>query len=78
MASKDEHSSVEKWTWSVMSTILFVLISMPAMYKLVQMILPFISIAENGCPTYLGLFLHSIVYLLLHRTMIALNVSLKN
>ncbi len=63
-------SSSTKWQISLFSALIFVVVVNPFTYKLTQQVLGgFLGkIAEpNGCPTTVGLVLHTIVYLLLVR-----------
>ena len=71
-----EHSksSEEKWKYSVIAGILFFIIANPSVYKVVDKIVGSIlgrmfgKIAgPGGCPTTVGLILHSIVYVLVIR-----------
>jgi hypothetical protein len=63
-------SSNKKWQISIFSALIFVLVIHPYTYILTQKLLGgFLGkIAEsNGCPTTLGLIIHTIVYILLVR-----------
>lgn len=63
-------SSSMKWQISLLSAIIFIVVVNPFTYKLTQQVLGgFLGkIAEpNGCPTMVGLVLHTIVYILLVR-----------
>ncbi len=59
-----------KWKISLFSAIIFILVVNPYTYMLTQKLLggflPKIS-ESNGCPTMFGLFIHTIVYILLIR-----------
>lgn len=69
----DSKSNSEKWLCAAIFALLFIVISHPAMYKLVNMIYSSISGASfavsdaAGCPTTFGLILHTIVFFLLAR-----------
>lgn len=69
-------SSSEKWHISLFSAIIFVLVVNPYMYKLTQSLFSSIlgTIAVNGCPTMMGLLLHTVVYVLLVRYSMDLNL----
>ncbi len=69
-------SSSEKWNISVFSAIIFVLVVNPCTYKLTQSLFSSIlgTIAVNGCPTMMGLLLHTLVYTLLVRYSMDLNL----
>jgi len=61
-------SSYKKWQISIFSAFIFILVIHPYTYILTQTILGGLlgKIAEsNGCPTTLGLVIHTIVYILL-------------
>jgi hypothetical protein len=59
-----------KWQITLFSALIFLVVVCPYTYKLTQRLLGGIlgRIAEpNGCPTYTGLLLHTLVYILLVR-----------
>ena len=63
-------SSSMKWQISLFSALIFIVVVNPFTYKLTQQTLGGLlgKIAEtNGCPTTVGLVLHTLVYLLLVR-----------
>jgi hypothetical protein len=63
-------SSYKKWQISIFSAFIFILVIHPYTYILTQNLLGgcFGKIADNnGCPTTLGLIIHTIVYILLVR-----------
>ena len=62
-------SSSEKWNITLFSALIFILVVNPYTYKLTQSLFGNIlgSITINGCPTMIGLVLHTIVYILLVR-----------
>lgn len=63
-------SSYKKWQISIFSAFIFILVVNPYTYKFTQNVFggSLGKIAEaNGCPTTLGLALHTIVYTLLVR-----------
>ena len=69
-----EHSksSVEKWKYSAIAGLLFFIIANPTVYKVVDKIIASaIGIGKvagpAGCPTFGGLILHSLVYMLVIR-----------
>ena len=59
-------NNAAKWRYSAYSAILFFLIAMPATYFVTNKIFRVIT-DTHGAPTYLGVVLHSIVFLLLIR-----------
>lgn len=70
-------SNYMKWQISIFSAFIFLLVSIPCTYKLTQKILGGIlgQIADaSGCPTTCGLALHTLVYILLVRGSMELNM----
>lgn len=70
-------SSYTKWQISIFSAFIFILVISPCTYKLTQKIFGGIlgQIADaNGCPTMRGLALHTVVYILLVRGSMDLNL----
>ena len=73
-------SSSMKWQITLFSAIIFLLVIHPYTYKFTQKLLGGIlcKIAEaNGCPTTRGLLLHTLVYILLVRGSMDLNLFQK-
>ena len=62
-------TSSQKWKITIFSAFLFLLVVNPYTYKLTQSLLGNLvgKIAVNGCPTTTGLLLHTVVYILLVR-----------
>lgn len=62
-------TSSEKWNISLFSLFIFLVVVNPFTYSLTNSILKSIvgPLVINGCPTAIGIFIHSIVYLLLVR-----------
>lgn len=53
-----------KWKYSFYSALIFFIISSPQIYKITHRILgKYVKIANGGCPTAVGLVLHSVVYM---------------
>ena len=70
MGEKAAHADPEslKWMYSLYSAIIFFVIANPFTYKIVQSILGrFVKIANGGCATQVGVFVHSIVFMLIVR-----------
>lgn len=73
-------SSYRKWQISIFSAFIFILVVHPYTYVLTQKMFSGIlgQISEpNGCPTTRGLVLHTIVYILLVRGSMDLNLFTK-
>lgn len=73
-------SSSMKWQITIFSAFIFLLVIHPYTYKFTQKLLSGIlgKIAEaNGCPTTRGLLLHTLVYILLVRGSMDLNLFKK-
>ena len=68
---KNGASSQDKWRYTFYTAILFMIIASPFMFKIVNSILgSLVKICDkNGCPTTIGLVLHTIVFALLLRLM---------
>jgi hypothetical protein len=65
-------SEKQKWMASAIGAVLFVIVSLPQIYQLVELIVSKLSgksglISNNGCPTMVGIILHGVVFLLLVR-----------
>jgi len=62
-------SNSQKWQISIFSALIFLLVVNPYTYNLTNSLLGGIigTIAKNGCPTMVGLLLHTVVYVLLVR-----------
>ncbi len=62
-------SSIQKWNISIFSALIFILVVNPFTYKITNTLFSkFIGkTAINGCPTTIGLILHTIVYTVLVR-----------
>ena len=69
-------SSSQKWQITFFSAVIFLLIVNPFTYKLTNSIFRSLlgPISVNGCPTFVGLALHTIVYILLVRYSMDLNL----
>jgi Na+/glutamate symporter len=74
---EDEYyNSYDKWRYSIYSALVFLIISCPYTYLLVNKLLgKYIKISSlNGCPTIVGIFVHSLVFALIIRGMMELNI----
>lgn len=67
---KCELSNVKKWTYTLYTTIIFILVSLPYTYRITNKLLKGIFgvlCEKNGCPTNIGLVIHTIVFTLILR-----------
>jgi hypothetical protein len=66
-------SNEKKWCISILSAVLFIIIASPEVFKLTNCIfndnLSIPTIDENGKPTWTGVLIHGIVFLLITRLM---------
>ena len=71
-----ELDNQNKWKYTLVTTVIFLLIANPFTYKLVSKILrPFVKIADsNGCPTIAGLMVHALVFTLILRYIMDLKI----
>jgi len=62
-------TNVDKWRYTLYTTVLFLLIVNPMTYRFVNMLLgKVVKIADNtGCPTPYGMLIHAFVFTLLLR-----------
>ena len=62
-------TSNEKWSISAYSAVLFFIIASPFLYSVVNSVTSQVGLvlASGGCPNYLGLFVHAIVFMLIVR-----------
>ncbi|ADO67114.1 hypothetical protein crov081 [Cafeteria roenbergensis virus] len=69
-------TSEEKWRISIFSAALFLTVVHPMTFQLTNSMLePLIgTLSTNGCPTTVGLFIHTIVFVLLVRYSMDLNI----
>ena len=73
-------SSFKKWQISIFSAFIFIAVIHPYTYRLTQNVLGGLlgKLAErNGCPTTRGLVVHTLVYILLVRGSMNLNLFTK-
>jgi len=70
-------TSMDKWRYSFYTLLIFIIVVNPMTYKLVNglLISIFGKLADGkGCPTMMGLVIHSIVFLLLVRYVMDLDI----
>ena len=63
------YTSKDKWTVAILGGLLFMLISSPFLYNLINYITVQFGLQTSflGCPTFLGLFIHTTLFVLLVR-----------
>ena len=74
-------SSYKKWQITIFSAFIFILVVNPYTYMLTQKLLGGLIgkiASDNGCPTLLGLLIHTIVYMLLVRGSMDLHLFAKS
>ena len=71
-----EPSDMDKWRWTIYTTILFLIIVNPMTYKFVQKLLgSFVKVADaSGCPTMNGILVHAVVFTLLLRVLMDMKI----
>jgi len=62
---------MQKWKCAIVLAIVFVILSLPQTYNLVDSLLRGVvtPVANNGCPTVVGVMLHAVVFALLVRVL---------
>jgi len=74
---KNKPTSLDKWRYSFYTLLVFILVVNPFTYKIINSILVkmFGKLAEiKGCPNMLGLLTHSIIFLLIVRYIMDMNL----
>jgi hypothetical protein len=73
---EDDYIYKDKWRYSFYSTLAFLIISSPYTYMLVNKLLgEFVKVSSaNGCPTMMGLLIHAVVFALIIRSMMELDI----
>jgi hypothetical protein len=68
-APKQVLSNAEKWKYTLYTTVIFLIVANPYMYRFVQILLGrFVKVADkSGCPTWVGFLLHAVVFTLILR-----------
>ena len=64
-------SNADKWRVSILAGLIFMLVSSPFLYNLVDKVTsPLnLNVANNGCPTMLGLFLMTVLFVVITRAL---------
>lgn len=61
------YTSKDKWIVAIVSGLIFLLLSSPFLYEITDKIFSMFKISNNGCPTVMGLILHTIFFMLIIR-----------
>lgn len=74
--NEEDYGSSDKWKYSIYSALIFLIISSPYTYLLVNKLLgSFTKISSpTGCPTLIGLFIHAAVFALVIRGVMELDI----
>lgn len=63
-------TSQDKWRWTLLTVIIFIIVINPLTYIIVNKIFNIVGLtisSTSGCPTLLGLTVHTVVFTLLLR-----------
>jgi len=64
-------TNADKWRYTLLTTLIFLIVVNPMTYQLVQKlfgnVLGNIANPTTGCPTYLGIAIHAIIFTLILR-----------
>jgi len=73
---EEDYGSEDKWKYSLYSAIVFLLISSPYTYMLMNSLFGSVVAVSSsaGCPTIVGLLLHALVFMLIIRGMMELDI----
>ena len=73
-----EPNSMDKWRYTLITTVLFLIIVNPMTYKLTNKIFSKIfgslANASSGCPSMLGIGIHAVVFTLLLRLLMDMKI----
>ena len=71
-------SNADKWRYTLLTTVIFLIVVNPMTYQLVQKlfgnVLGNIANSATGCPTYLGIAVHTVVFTLILRYVMDLDI----
>lgn len=70
-------SNEDKWRWTLSTAVVFAIVTNPMTYKLVDRIFKTIDVKianQTGCPTFIGLFIHTIIFILLLRALMEFDI----
>ena len=74
--NKEGRTNMDKWRYTLITTVLFFIVVNPYTYKFVNFLLKrFFKIADkSGCPTFAGVIVHTVVFTLLLRGLMELKL----
>lgn len=77
MPGKKNLTDKKKWTYVLITVLIFIVVSMPRTYELTNSFLENIvgKIAFNGCPTTYGLLIHAFVFAIILKLSMDYDVS---
>ncbi len=66
----------DKWRYTLYTTVVFLIVVNPMVYKFVNSLLNNIVVISNidGCPTTEGMLIHALVFTVILRLMMELNI----
>ncbi len=69
-------SNLDKWRYTLYTTVVFLIVVNPMVYKFVNSLLNNIVVISNndGCPTTEGMIIHALVFTVVLRLMMELNI----
>lgn len=71
-------SNADKWRYTLLTTLIFLIVVNPMTYQFVQNlfgnVLGRLADTTTGCPTYLGIAVHAVVFTLLLRYVMDLDI----
>lgn len=70
-------TEADKWRWTLSTAVVFAVVTNPMTYKLVDRIFKMIDVKianQTGCPTIIGLIIHTIVFILLLRALMEFDI----
>lgn len=76
MGDKDKISGKTKWVISLWSGLVFLIIASSIMYRITGSVFGIfgLKIQNNGCPNWIGLLIHSVVFIILIRVMMEIPI----
>lgn len=74
--SSNELKNAQKWKYTLLTTMIFILVANPYTYMFVQFLAgKFVKISSvAGCPTVIGFFLHTLVFTVVLRYIMDLDI----